>query len=121
MKARYIDLKLYQEIILLMQYADKTKWVIENVKPYYDPLIQPSIILHRHYFWCNFWIEPKDITDKRKHNNITGKEVLYGIDIKNKKVSNKRTVLRNCVNPEIAKYILDQAMNIPDENQLSLF
>jgi DNA (cytosine-5)-methyltransferase 1 len=121
MKARYIDLKLYQEIILLMQYANKTKWVIENVKPYYEPLIKPSIELHRHYFWSNFYIEFIIIQDKRKHDNITGKENVYGFDIKNKKISKKRTILRNLVNPEIGKYILDQAMNIPNENQLTLF
>ena len=44
---------------------------------------------------------------------------LLKYKIKGDKV--KRKILRNMVNPEIGKYILDQAMNIPDENQPTLF
>ena len=35
---RYPDLKLYEEIIFLTQWCKK-RWVVENVKPYYKPLI----------------------------------------------------------------------------------
>ncbi|GAH15532.1 unnamed protein product [marine sediment metagenome] len=35
-------MSLYQEIIFL-QYFCKGKYVIENVKPYYEPLIKPQI------------------------------------------------------------------------------
>ena len=47
----YPDMKLYQEIILLKTFC-KTKWVIENVKPYYTPLIEPSFnVDYFHYFF----------------------------------------------------------------------
>jgi DNA (cytosine-5)-methyltransferase 1 len=35
---RYPDMKLYQEIILLESFF-KGKYVVENVRPYYKPLI----------------------------------------------------------------------------------
>src|SRR5690606_22322754 len=40
----YPDMKLYQEIIFL-QYNFDGKWVVENVNPYYKPLIEPSVEL----------------------------------------------------------------------------
>jgi len=49
-------MKLYQEILFL-QYNFKGNYVVENVKPYYKPLIEPTTILQRHYFWSNFKIE----------------------------------------------------------------
>lgn len=51
---RYPDMALYQEIILLQTFF-KGKYIIENVKSYYEPLIQPQIS-GRHYFWANFRI-----------------------------------------------------------------
>jgi len=49
--SRYPDMKLYEEIIFL-QHFFKAKWVVENVKSYYDPLIQPYKST-RHYYWAN--------------------------------------------------------------------
>lgn len=49
---RYIDMGLYQEIILLKEFF-KGKWVSENVTPYYEPLIKPNFKIARHCFWTN--------------------------------------------------------------------
>ncbi len=49
---KYPDMKLYQEIILLSNFCDG-KYCIENVKPYYEPLI-PAKESGRHLFWTNF-------------------------------------------------------------------
>lgn len=49
---RYPDMTLYQEIILLQNFF-KGLWVVENVKPYYEPLIKGQE-LGRHLFWSNF-------------------------------------------------------------------
>lgn len=46
---KYPDMALYQEIILL-QHHFKGQFAIENVIPYYKPLIRPTIELHRHFF-----------------------------------------------------------------------
>lgn len=109
--ALYPDMTLYQEIILLRHFG-KGKWLIENVRPYYKPLIEPTTKLHRHYFWSNIDIPVKDFEDARKHSDITGGSVVYGFDLKTYKVNEKRKLLRNMVNPEIGKYILEILQNI---------
>jgi len=48
-KLKYPDMTLYQEILWLKHFF-KGKWVIENVKPYYKPLINPDFIIDRHFF-----------------------------------------------------------------------
>jgi len=110
--ALYPEMSLYQEIILLTHFAKKeTKWVIENVKPYYKPLI-PGKLLQRHLFWSNFLITDIDIKDTRTHDAINGSSIIYGFDLnKFKWLKDKRKVLRNMVNPELAKHILDKAIN----------
>ncbi len=41
-KIRYPDMDLYQEIILLKQFF-KSRWVVENVNPYYQELMPAQI------------------------------------------------------------------------------
>ena len=114
---RYPDMNLYQEIIFLKHYF-KGRWVVENVISYYKPLIEP-IKLNRHYLWTNFVIHHKDIKDTTRGlmNSLANEPKLYqeilGIDLKNISLpgqNKKRSVLRNCVIPEIGKHILDCAM-----------
>lgn len=121
-EALYPDMTLYQEIILLQNFAPiKTKWVIENVKPYYEYLIKPSFHLHRHPFWSNFKVTEIKIEDDRKHEAITGNGTVYGVSLEKYDISDKRKILRNMVNPEVGKYILDCAMNKEILVQNSLF
>ncbi len=106
-KAVYPDMKLYQEIIFL-QNNFKGKWVVENVKPYYKPLIEPTKELQRHLFWSNFDIPNKDFEkDNIRSAQIPDLQKLYGFDLSGKKISNKRQVLRNCVKPELGEYVLN--------------
>src|SRR3990167_3378124 len=56
--AVYPDLNLYGDIIFLKHYF-KGKWVVENVIPYYKPLVNPNVTLDRHHFWSNFNIPEK--------------------------------------------------------------
>ena len=55
--ALFPDMKLYEEILFLQQYTKNTniKYVVENVKGWYKPLIEPQV-LGRHYLWANFKI-----------------------------------------------------------------
>ena len=105
---KYPDMKLYQEIILLQNFY-KGKWVIENVKPYYEPLIQPTFSIDRHYFWSSdFILTPQfnnNYTSIRDDVNAMAKQ--YDIDINILKSCNVecRLVLRNMVVPEIGEYI----------------
>jgi DNA (cytosine-5)-methyltransferase 1 len=105
--AVFPDLKLYEEIIFLRHYF-KGKWVIENVKPYYEPLIKPTAILGRHCFWSNFEIPNFEVSAKgiRTKNKISDYKDL-GFQISHTGISNKRQALRNCVDSELSLKILD--------------
>jgi len=51
-KMKYPDMRLYQEIIFLDNYFTG-KYVVENVIPFYEPLITAHK-RHRHLYWTNF-------------------------------------------------------------------
>jgi len=107
------DLKLYEEIIFLKQWF-KGKYVIENVIPYYTPLIAGEEV-DRHLFWANFKIGNYIVKNKKESHEkaqVPYLEKFLGYDLTNYKGNNKRQILRNCVLPETGKYILDRAMNI---------
>jgi DNA (cytosine-5)-methyltransferase 1 len=69
-KAEYPDIKLYEEIIFLKHYF-KGKYVVENVIPYYEPLI-PAARRGRHLYWTNFNL-PNDLGE-RKNSIMEGKD-----------------------------------------------
>jgi DNA (cytosine-5)-methyltransferase 1 len=114
-KKRYIDLCLYEEIILLQQFF-RGKWVVENVKPYYTPLVKPTKELGRHLFWSNVTISDVDIpalpgfieldtvADKRIIQEWLGIYYDKSIYLGSK---NPIQVFRNCVHPVIGKSIFD--------------
>lgn len=106
-KAIFPDMKLYEEIIFL-QYYFSGKYVIENTKPFYQPLIKPTAILQRHLFWSNFIIPNKKFEAKhiRSKNKISDYEDIE-FDISQSKIKNKRQVLRNCVDLFLGLYIFE--------------
>ena len=107
-KAVYPDMKLWQEIIFLKANCN-VPWVVENVKPYYPSLIEPTIDLQRHYFWSNKPIELKQFPkDNLRAAQIPDLEKLHGFDLSKYQIPNKRQVLRNCVAPELGKYVLNE-------------
>ena len=128
--AHYPDMKLYQEIIFLDNFY-KGKYVVENVIPYYKPLIQAKEI-DRHLFWTNFKIGHFEIP-KYKGNFLKSYdsklEEYYGINLPDKNIYFKGShdqfkILKNCVHPEIGLYILKCALEIHQDNnkeQLKLF
>jgi len=104
---KYPDMKLYQEILFLQNNCS-CKWVVENVKPYYKPLIEGQLI-QRHMFWSNFDIEDIELEkDKIRTAQIPDLQKKFGFDLSKFKVSGKRQVLRNCVEPELGLHILKQ-------------
>jgi DNA (cytosine-5)-methyltransferase 1 len=105
------DMTLYSQIVFLQTYYEGL-FLIENVKPYYEPLIKPSIFLQRHLFWSNFNIKNKEF-DKSKirtTNKISDFED-YEIIVKSN-IKNKRQVLRNMVNSELGLHIFNEAKGI---------
>jgi DNA (cytosine-5)-methyltransferase 1 len=106
-KAIYPDMKLWQEIIFL-QANCKWKYVVENVKPYYKSLIEPSVVLQRHYFWANFEIEQVEIEqDKIRTAQIPDLQKLHWIDLSEVKIKDKRQLLRNCVHYKLWEHIIN--------------
>ena len=123
--AVYPDMRLWQEIIFLENYAKyQCKFVIENVKPYYQPLIKPSVEIERHLFWSNFNIPKTEIKNDVSLEKVSDGSTVFGVNIKQYKmpsVKHKKQILRNMVNPELGKYILDRAMEKEIPVQGSLF
>ena len=98
-----------------MNYNFKGKWVVENVKPYYTPLMPPTIELQRHLFWSNFTIPQKNfISTNIRSGQIPELSLLHGFDLSRYKIKNKRLLLRNCVLPELGNYIFEQARKKED-------
>ena len=104
----YPDMKLYQEIIFLQNNAT-CNWVVENVKPYYTPLIQPTFEMQRHLFWSNKNIHSRTFEcEKLRSAQIPDLENLHGVVLSGYKLPNKRQVLRNCVHKEVGLYIFEE-------------
>ncbi len=106
----YPDMKLWQEIVFLQANCD-TKWVVENVKPYYPSFIQPTVNLERHCFWSNFAIPDKKFTGgvKIRKAQIPDLQKYHDIDLSKYKLPNKRQLLRNCVRYDLGDYIFGAA------------
>ena len=122
--AVYPDIRLWEEVTLLKHYAKNQRWTVENVIPYYDPIVEPAFKLDRHLFWANFYAAPRTFTARsRPHKNICGSNhIIFGYDISKFKVKNKRQLLRNMVNPEVGQYILDYARRSEQKTkQMRLF
>jgi len=58
---KFPDAKLWQEIIFLKHHA-VCPYVIENVIPYYDVFLEPTIVMDRHLFWSNFKISKVEVS-----------------------------------------------------------
>ena len=108
-KAAYPDLKLYEEILLLKHYF-KGKWCVENVIAYYDPLIIPQEFAN-HWFWSNFLIRPLENGSREHHATLENIQKRKGFDLSAYKGIDKTKILRNCVEPETGKRILEYAIN----------
>jgi len=119
-KPVYPSMVLYQEILLLANYF-KGKWCVENVIAFYDPLIRPQKI-GSHWFWANFIIRNFVDEGRNHYGTIEELQKTKGFDISSYKFNkfDKRLALRNCVEPEVGKHILDLAIN-PIEFNGSLF
>jgi len=125
-KASFPDMKLYEEIIFLDNFFDG-KYCIENVIPYYEPLI-PAKKRGRHLYWTNFNL-PGDLGDRKIDNFIYAKTKelceFHKIDISSYKGEQRMDkIARNLVDYEAGKTIFDTAREIFEKsknNQVSLF
>ncbi|QZK99422.1 DNA cytosine methyltransferase [Flavobacterium psychrophilum] len=115
-EAIYPDMKLYEEILFLQHYYRTGKYVVENVIPYYEPLI-PAKKRGRHLYWTNFNL-PSDLNDRRIQIGAGTDELkrlceFHKIDISTYKGEQSMIkVARNLVDFEAGKTIYNTAMNI---------
>ena len=113
-KPRYADLRLYEQILLLTH--DFTGlWLVENVVPYYKPLI-PAYRAGRHLFWSNFDLGKLQVPEFKgfiNRQNMTNKQELMdwlGIyfeeNIYYEGNHCPTQILRNCVHPSVGQQIM---------------
>jgi DNA (cytosine-5)-methyltransferase 1 len=122
---RYPDMKLYEEIIFL-NYFYKGKYVVENVKPYYEPLIHAEK-RERHLYWTNFKL-PNVLSD-REAPSITANKAMkknqhellcnfHGVDVNGYKgKQDKQKIVRNLVDYEAGLTIFNTARGIENANK----
>jgi DNA (cytosine-5)-methyltransferase 1 len=127
-EAVYPDMKLYEEILFLQHYYRTGKYVVENVIPYYEPLI-PSKKRGRHLYWTNFNL-PTDLGDRRFAISQTKNElkelcIFHDYDFTQYKGTQPvQKIARNLVDYEAGKTIFATAMGIiskPKSSQAALF
>lgn len=113
-KMRFPDMKLYEEI-LFMKHFYKGLWVVENVRSYYEPLIKPQEI-QSHYFWSNFIITDTGL-QRKKVRNDKGQTLNVKMEQQDIFINNfynykrdKRTLLNNCIEPELGLHIFNCAV-----------
>jgi len=126
-KIVYPDLKLYEEIIFLDKWF-KGKYVVENVIPYYEPLITAKK-RGRHLYWTNFNL-PNELKE-RKLSIMEGKDEVnkfckfHNYDFnKYKGKQRKDKIARNLVDYEAGKTIFETMLGIirkEDIKQTELF
>ena len=130
-KAVFPDMKLYSEIIFLDNYFEG-KYVVENVTPYYEPLVLAKK-RGRHLYWTNFNL-PNNLNERELgKGKMCGQvneervflEKFHEIDLSSYKgKQDKRKIARNLVDYEAGKTILETVFGIERKsnvNQIKMF
>tara|TARA_R100000808_G_C2153545_1_gene163844 strand:+ start:5498 stop:6151 length:654 start_codon:yes stop_codon:yes gene_type:complete len=130
-KMNYPDMTLYQEIIFLDNFFEGG-YCVENVIPYYEPLI-PSQKRGRHLYWTNFNLPidlgERDIGKGKMCGQINKEreflEKFHEIDLSTYSgTQDRRKMARNLVDYEAGRTIFETFLGIQKENntaQISLF
>lgn len=115
--AVYPNMTLYEEIILLQHYF-KGKYVVENVTPYYEPLIHAQK-KGRHLYWANFTL-PFDLKERKldgilceMKNELKTLCSFHDYDFnKYNGEQSKIKIARNLVDYEAGRTIFETALGI---------
>ena len=125
----YPDFKLYEEVVFLDNYFNG-KYVVENVIPFYEPLI-PAKKRGRHLYWTNFQL-PTDIRERdgsgiisKAKNEVDVLCRFHDYDFhKYKGKQRKDKIARNLVDYEAGRTIFETFLGIEkkkNERQISIF
>jgi DNA (cytosine-5)-methyltransferase 1 len=127
---KYPDMKLYEEIIFLDNFFEG-KYVVENVIPFYEPLILAQK-RGRHLYWTNFKL-PQDLGERIEGkglistciNEVEQLSKFHDYDFrKYKGTQTVQKMARNLVDYEVGKSIFETALGIIQKsksNQINLF
>ena len=115
-KPRYPDMRLYEEILFL-KHNFEGNWLVENVVPYYAPFMNP-VKVGRHLIWSNCEVgemgykTPDGFIMRCDTSGADFLKQLYGLEYEGNIYyqgnHDPAQVLRNCVEPEIGKYLLSK-------------
>jgi DNA (cytosine-5)-methyltransferase 1 len=114
-KPIFPDMVLYQEIIFLQHYF-KGKYCVENVIPFYEPLI-PGKKRGRHLYWTNFNL-PSDLNERKSVSMECKDEVKQWCEFHDynfyqyKGEQRIDKIARNLVDYKAGETIYNTAMNI---------
>ena len=130
-KPYYSDMKLYEEILFLDNFFEG-KYCVENVIPYYEPLI-PAKKRGRHLYWTNFNL-PTVLSERDNISGLINKDDYKAIIklcefhdydfFKYKGEQRRAKMARNLVDYEAGKKIFATAMGVvlkSKSTQTSLF
>jgi DNA (cytosine-5)-methyltransferase 1 len=130
-KPMFPDMKLYEEILFL-EHNFKGGYVVENVIPFYTPLI-PAKKRGRHLYWTNFNL-PNDLGERVEGKGLVGGKATNEVKklckfhdydfFKYKGTQRMDKMARNLVDYEVGKTILEVFLGIErhkDINQQRLF
>ena len=121
------EMTLYTDIIFVQNYF-KGKYCVENVIPFYEPLVSGKK-RGRHLYWTNFNL-PNKLTDRKcafmeSKNEVAKWNEFHQINVNDYKgTQRKDKIARNLVDYEAGKTILETAFGIiKKENieQLDMF
>ena len=119
----YPDMKLYEEIIFLDNYFTG-KYCVENVIPFYEPLIQAQK-RGRHLYWTNF-ILPGNLGEREitknmiERGNVKELSEFHDFDFtKYKGGQRTNKIARNLVDYEAGKTILQIALGIHSKSNVT--
>ena len=126
-KEVFPDMKLYEEILFLDNYF-KGKYVVENVIPFYEPLI-PAKKRGRHLYWTNFNL-PTSLNERKNPSNFIESgskpnEIFHEIDLSGYKGKQRKDKIAcNLVDFEAGRTILQTVLGIERKanvKQVSIF
>ena len=106
-------------IIIFLQHFYKGDWIVENVVPFYKPLIEPKVKVGRHLLWSNK--ELFGIQDVKRPSGFINKATKQGADELKKWLGIHfegyvyykgnhcpAQTLRNCIHPLIGLQSIEQ-------------
>ena len=113
---KYPNMSLYEEIIFLQNFY-KGVYVVENVIPYYTPLVAAQK-RGRHLYWSNIKL-PNDLNERKKDfqisrgkNEVENLSLFHNYDFRKYNGEQRMDkIARNLVDYEVGKTIFECAVN----------